>query len=225
MGISPQTEKNDHEVFLENYYGFSSCCHTSTLDFYGDFKTEHKARGFIERIDDVQPTDKVHYIPHHPVKKDSATTPIRIVYDCSFHSLLDAPSLNDCLLVAPPFLNSMCSILLRFRTFTYGSWSSNSSSLRAQAAKDGTADTNEIVNILSLKWDPSTDTLTLTSSKNKPAQQLVTQRSALQVSFKVYDPLGLLSPVIIRAKLLIQESTEPLGPTRNRSRKEQSVGP
>ena len=68
----------------------------------------------------MQPTDDAHYIPHHPVKKDSATTPIRIVYDCSFHSSPDNPSLNDCLLVGPPFQSNLCSILLRFRTFTYG---------------------------------------------------------------------------------------------------------
>ena len=42
--------------------------------------------------------------------------------------------------------------------FNFHSWSSNSSSLRDKAEKDGTADTNEIVNILGLKWDLSTDT-------------------------------------------------------------------
>ena len=90
------------------------------LHTYGNIIAEHEARGFIERVADPQPTDNAHYIPHHPVKKDSTTTPIRIVYDCSFHSSPDNPSLNDCLLVGPPFLNNMCSILLRFRTFTYG---------------------------------------------------------------------------------------------------------
>ena len=89
--------------------------------------------------------------------------------------------------------------------FNLRSWFSNSSSLREQATKDGTTDTNEIVNILGLKWDPSTDTLTLSSNKDEPTQQLVTKRNVLQVSSKVYDPLGLLSPVTIRAKLLIQE--------------------
>ena len=79
-------------------------------------------------------------------------------------------------------------------------------SLREQARKNGTTvSTNEIVKILDLKWDPSTDTLTLSSNKDEPTQQLVTKRNALQVSSKVYDPLGLLPPVTIRAKLLIQE--------------------
>ena len=89
--------------------------------------------------------------------------------------------------------------------FNLRSWSSNSSSLRDQAAKDGTADTNGIVNILGLKWDPSTDTISLTSSKEESTRQLVTKRNVLQVSSKVYDPLGFLSPVTIRAKLLIQQ--------------------
>ena len=72
--------------------------------------------------------------------------------------------------------------------FNLRSWSSNSSSLRDQATRDGTADTNEIVNILGLKWDPSTDTLTLTSSKDESARRLVTKRNVLQVSSKFYDP-------------------------------------
>ena len=90
------------------------------LTTYGNIIAEQEARGFIERVDDAQPSDNAHYIPHHPVRKDSATTPIRIVYDCSFHFSFDNPSLNDCLHAGPPFLNDMCSILLRFRTFTYG---------------------------------------------------------------------------------------------------------
>lgn len=91
--------------------------------------------------------------------------------------------------------------------FNLCSWSSNSSLLRDQAAKDGTADTKEIVNILGLKWDPSTDIIFLTSSKDESARRvrLVTKRNILQVSSKVNDPLGLLSPDTIRAKLLIQE--------------------
>ena len=103
--------------------------------------------------------------------------------------------------------------------FNLRSLSSNSSSLRDQAAKDGTADSNEIVNILGLKWDPSTDTISLTSSKDESTSQLVTKCKVLQVSSKVNDPLGLLSPVTIRAKLLIQalwqqqlEWDEPLSP-------------
>ena len=60
------------------------------------------------------------YIPHHPVKKQSSTTPIRIMFDCSCGSSQSHPSLNNCLLAGPPFLNDMCSILIRFRVHKYG---------------------------------------------------------------------------------------------------------
>ncbi|XP_064632755.1 uncharacterized protein LOC135491048 [Lineus longissimus] len=52
-------------------------------------------RDFVELV----PDDNVktgHYLPHHPVAKDSVTTPIRIVYDCSCKTGAN-PSLNDCL--------------------------------------------------------------------------------------------------------------------------------
>lgn len=61
----------------------------------------------------------IHYLPHHPVKKESTTTPIRIVYDCSCHGDGNTASLNDCLMVGPPFLNNLCAILLRFRIHTF----------------------------------------------------------------------------------------------------------
>lgn len=57
----------------------------------------------------------MHYIPHHAVIKDSPTTPIRIVYDCSARANKHSPSLNDCLLNGPSLVNNLVSILLRFR--------------------------------------------------------------------------------------------------------------
>ena len=52
--------------------------------------------------------------------KESLTTPIRIVYNCSSHQSSSQPSLNDCLLTGPPFLNDLCAIILHFRTYKYG---------------------------------------------------------------------------------------------------------
>lgn len=62
-------------------------------------------------------TDKIHYLPHHPViRRDKATTKVRVVYDasarCQYH-----PSLNDCLYAGPSFDQSILDILLRFRTY------------------------------------------------------------------------------------------------------------
>ena len=59
--------------------------------------------------------DKVHYLPHHGVvRKDRATTKIRVVYDASARNR-DHPSLNDCLYTGPTFGQSIFDILLRFR--------------------------------------------------------------------------------------------------------------
>ena len=83
------------------------------LHLYDGIIKEQEERGFIERVyDDATPD--VHYLPHHPVKKESATTPIRVVYDCSCRGDSNSASLNDCIMVGPPFLNNLCATLLRF---------------------------------------------------------------------------------------------------------------
>ena len=77
-------------------------------------------RGFIEKVKDINlESDRVHYIPHHPVKTDSSTTPIRIVYDCSCQQSADSPCLNDCLEPTPPEVTDISDILIRFRNGRY----------------------------------------------------------------------------------------------------------
>ena len=63
----------------------------------------------------------VHYIPSRPVKKDLATTPIWIVYDCSSRKSPCLPSFNDWLESTPPILNDLTSVLVRFRIHSYAS--------------------------------------------------------------------------------------------------------
>ena len=89
------------------------------LQTYGDIISEQQSRGFVEQVLAISSTDHVHYIPHHPVRKESSTTSIRIVYDCSCCQSHTQPSLNDCLMAGPQFLNDMCGILLRCRTCKY----------------------------------------------------------------------------------------------------------
>ena len=87
------------------------------LRMYNTIIEDQERRGFIERVvNNLEHTaTTTHYIPHHPVKKESSTTPIRIVYDCSCKQSSLSPSLNDCLDPGPPFLMDLCTILLRFR--------------------------------------------------------------------------------------------------------------
>ncbi|XP_060558607.1 uncharacterized protein LOC132718918 [Ruditapes philippinarum] len=55
-----------------------------------------------------------------------------------------------------------------------------------------------------MKWDTNSDVL-LYPVRNIPNTQIVTKREILQHTSRIYDPLGLLSPVTIRATLLLQE--------------------
>jgi len=91
------------------------------LHLYGNILSEQQQRQFIEcaPTEINQPSTGVHYIPHHPVYKNSATTPVRIVYNCSFRQSTKHASLNDCLLIGDTPLIDVCAILLRFRIHQY----------------------------------------------------------------------------------------------------------
>ncbi|XP_053380934.1 uncharacterized protein LOC123562061 [Mercenaria mercenaria] len=289
------------------------------LKKYGEIISEQERRGFIEKINDVaQTSNAVHYIPHHPVRKESSTTPIRIVYDCSCKQSSSQPSLNDCLESTAPVLNELTSILMRFRLEKYAvatdiekaflhvglqekdrdvtrflwltdpsdpksqlctyrfkavlfgatcspfilnatilkhlelnktnkaaeiikrdlyvdnilssfeekrdlltyfrdardlmkcasmnlrSWSSNNSELKAIATREGVIDRDEVTKVLGMCWKPETDSMAYRHHKI-PKLDSVTKRDILRYSSRIYDPLGLLSPVTVRAKLLLQQ--------------------
>ncbi|VDI52154.1 Hypothetical predicted protein, partial [Mytilus galloprovincialis] len=117
--------KQDHETLPTNYVITKQRTHNvvkrlsqdpNMLQTYDKIIKDQERRGFIERVEDPDKAiGQVHYIPHHPVKKDSTTTPIRIVYDCSCRQSRQLPSLNDCLLSTPPILNDLTTLLVRFR--------------------------------------------------------------------------------------------------------------
>ncbi|XP_065911263.1 uncharacterized protein [Dysidea avara] len=287
------------------------------LQLYDGIMKEQEQRGFIERVDN-DTADNVHYLPHHPVKKDSVTTPIRIVYDCSCHGSGKSASLNDCLTVGPPFLNNLCAILLRFRIhaftlstdiekaflhiklhpsdrdftrflwpsdpqsadnefqsyrftvvpfgassspfmlgavlnlhlskfpdevakdmrdniyvdnilsgcsteeelltyysqsrdlmnqakFNLRSWSTNGKHLQEITRQDKTSDPNTTVGILGLRWNTATDMISLSARKLPAVNTYVTKRDVLQASSQIFDPLGWMTPVTVKAKILLQE--------------------
>lgn len=56
------------------------------LEKYGEIMAEQENRGLIQKIDATNENEeqtKIHYMPQNAVKKDSTTTPIRIVFNCS----------------------------------------------------------------------------------------------------------------------------------------------
>ena len=90
--------------------------------------------------------------------------------------------------------------------FNLRSWASNCSSLQDLASQENTADTSNEVNVLGMHWNTSSDTLTLSNKSNlNTSLQLITKREVLQQSSKVFDPLGIITPITIRAKIFIQQ--------------------
>jgi len=89
------------------------------LKLYNNIIEDQENRGFIERVSNSSVSTSVHHIPHRPVRKESLTTPIRIVYDCSCKQSSVSPSLNDCLNPGPPFLNDLSAILVRLRQHNF----------------------------------------------------------------------------------------------------------
>ncbi|XP_060588234.1 uncharacterized protein LOC132743696 [Ruditapes philippinarum] len=285
---------------------------------YNDIIQEQENRGFIERVDESSRAKRVHYIPHHGVEKNSTTTPIRIVYDCSCRQSERSPSLNDCLESTPPELNDLTTLLLRFRLGRYAvstdiekaflhvglheddravtrflwlsdptdpksqlvtyrfrvvlfgatcspfilnatllkhmtlnasnpaaniitrdlyvdnvissfqqeqdlltyfryaralmseagfnlrSWTSNSSKLCEYAVAEKVLDKDKVVKVLGMLWDPDNDEMSFVQRTIVNSER-TTKRFILKQTSKLYDPLGLLSPVTVRAKLLVQD--------------------
>jgi len=87
------------------------------LIIYSNILNDQEQRGFIEKVKLPSVTSNCHYIPHHAVKKESPTTPIRIVYDCSCHQSNASPSLNDCLQMGAPS-SKICAQSLYVSVFT-----------------------------------------------------------------------------------------------------------
>ena len=88
---------------------------------YSEILEEQEKKGFIERVDDARATPSMHYLPHLAVVKDSKTTPIQIVFDCSARQDRKSNSLNDCLYSGPSLTEKLGKVLLKFRTnpFTF----------------------------------------------------------------------------------------------------------
>ena len=290
------------------------------LKMHNDVIAEQERRGFIERVAYPEITKgSCHYLPHHAVFKESATTPIRVVYDCSLRLSKTHPSLNECLLTGTPIANDLTGILLRFRRYKHGftteiekaflyvsldegdrdatrffwlsnpddptsafhvyrfkvvlfgassssfilnaainkqlnqyndpvaedmkkniyvddlisgvqhdeeaatyynraralmspvgfnlrSWASNNPVIQSLAAKENLLDDRPEAKVLGVLWNTMTDMISYPPrSAASITPNLITKREVLQECSKIYDPIGFLGPVTVRAKILMQE--------------------
>ncbi|XP_068211787.1 uncharacterized protein [Palaemon carinicauda] len=89
------------------------------LNHYQKILKDQEDRGFIERVDKNNVVENCPYLAHHSVQKDSATTPIRIVFDSFWRQGKNGLSLNDCLWTGPHITTDLLKVLLQFRTNNY----------------------------------------------------------------------------------------------------------
>ena len=91
---------------------------------------------------------------------------------------------------------------LKKGAFNPRQWASNSPQLMQKAKDEKVANESPIVKILGMLWDINNDTLCFNASFKWDG--LFTKRSALRFCNALFDPLGLLAPIVIRLRMFIQ---------------------
>lgn len=87
-------------------------------------------------------------------------------------------------------------------------WISNSKPLLNNVPHEDRSynfDSNEIVKTLGLIWNPDLDCFQFTVSPSIATSSTITKRTVLSDISKLFDPLGLLGPIIVKAKMFIQK--------------------
>ncbi|XP_068224819.1 uncharacterized protein, partial [Palaemon carinicauda] len=87
---------------------------------YRKILDEYLEENFIELVPLGTRVEKVHYLPHHPVVKNSATTTMRIVFNASYRSNPNSLSLNDSLYTGPNLASKIQSMILMFLEKAFG---------------------------------------------------------------------------------------------------------
>jgi len=81
-------------------------------------------------------------------------------------------------------------------------WATNDEEFKKTIAPHDMSD-NSTIKVLGMSWNSQSDTLA-TSGVNYPAKAVLSKRELLRAMSQFYDPLGLFSPVTMRAKILLQ---------------------
>ncbi|XP_068205334.1 uncharacterized protein [Palaemon carinicauda] len=143
---------------------------------YSAFMREMQQKGYAKRVTTASPGN-VWYIPHFGVQHPDK---VRVVFDCA--SKVEGTSLNDLLLQGPNMMNSLLGVLVKFRggLFAY------------------TGD----INTMFYQWDLATDELGVRAELISVPR---TKGNLLSAIASIYDPLGILAPVLIEGRVIMQD--------------------
>ncbi|XP_073841504.1 uncharacterized protein [Musca autumnalis] len=85
-------------------------------------------------------------------------------------------------------------------------WHSNHENFRHdKTIKDLNLDDSSITNALGISWDQQKDEFLFSFSSKFKIGNIVSKRSILSLSSSLFDPLGLVAPLMIKAKIILQE--------------------
>ena len=83
---------------------------------------------------------------------------------------------------------------------------SNEPDVLAEISSDDKDETKEIIRVLGQKWNITTDDFVMFPLQQFPKDATVyTQRKIFSLVFSIFDPFGLLSPLTIRIKMVLQQ--------------------
>ncbi|XP_063981496.1 uncharacterized protein LOC135164771 [Diachasmimorpha longicaudata] len=91
--------------------------------------------------------------------------------------------------------------------FPLAKWHSNSAGLLSTLRLDSTSHDQKVIEdsitkILGVSWHPGTDSFTFSIAR--PETNSISKRIILSETAQLFDPLGFLAPVVVRAKILLQ---------------------
>jgi ribonuclease HI len=92
--------------------------------------------------------------------------------------------------------------LLHEAGFKLRCWSTNCNTLQAIANDDNNYDSSTSVKVLGMTWQPTADVLTYPPMHTNSA--IATKREVVKHASSFFDPLGISSPVHVKAKIFIQ---------------------
>ncbi|XP_062535483.1 uncharacterized protein LOC134204724 [Armigeres subalbatus] len=194
---------------------------------YHDFMREYLFLGHM-RLVELDDGNRTYYLPHHPVIKEASTTTkvTRALQHVASDEGNNKPVAGQALRKnfnvddfiggekiteeAIQLREELANLLLK-GGFMLRKWTSNRLEVLQGLQDDqiGTQSSlqftpNESIKALGIRWEPESDTLRFDSpiqQRNEPP----TKRSILSDIARLFDPLGLIAPIVVRAKILMQE--------------------
>ncbi|XP_015435716.1 PREDICTED: uncharacterized protein LOC107191240 [Dufourea novaeangliae] len=182
---------------------------------YREFMREYERLGHMSKIprDGHSVANPVYYLPHHAVTKEtSTTTKVRTIstHPIASHIIIQDFYVDDLLTGADTIeqarvLKQDVSRLLREAGFELRKWASHEPTVINSVSdepKDIVSQAEMDPRTLGMLWGPLTDELRI-AIKDRITTR-VTKRVILSELARIFNPLGLVGPVVIRAKLLMQ---------------------